>query len=141
MCSGRNIDIAKEIPGINNCYVVTLNDKLFPIKTWMKLSLIKKEKYSLILNMFDEVDNISIIKLLFLSESNLLSLPIRYKSKQRAKLLPNFEKKIKIKKDTLKCNHFSYRMLSITDSKDKIIAPVPCPYNKKYKNFYKKSIL
>lgn len=64
----------------------------------MKLSLIKKEKYSLILNMFDEVDNISIIKLLFLSESNLLSLPIRYKSKQQANLLTDFEKKIKIKK-------------------------------------------
>lgn len=119
---------------------MTLNDKLFPIKTWMKLSLIKKEKYSLILNMFDEVDNISIIKLLFLSESNLLSLPIRYKSKQQANLLTDFEKKIKIK-NTLKCNHFSYRMLSITNSKDEIIAPVPCPYNNKHKNSYKKTIL
>lgn len=43
--------------------------------------------------MFDEVDDIAIIKLLFLSESNLLSLPIRYKSKQQAKLLPDFEKR------------------------------------------------
>lgn len=32
-------------------------------------------------------------------------------------------------------------MLSITDSKDVIIAPVPCPYNKKYKNFYKKKYI
>ncbi|MGL6572375.1 glycosyltransferase family 9 protein [Aeromonas hydrophila] len=75
VCSQRNQLLAASVAGIDECHVITLNDTLWSSSMWCKLRELRQRQYDLVINLFDEPDDIAMAKLLLLANGRLQSLP------------------------------------------------------------------
>lgn len=127
VCSRRNQLLAASVVGIDECHVITLNDTLLPASMWCKLRELRQRRYDLVINLFDEPDDIAMAKLLLLANGRLQSLPLRFKSEGQQKLLPLFNKKATIVSSRPVRDHFVYRMLSVTGEQTGVPVTIPSP--------------
>ncbi|HDZ8929001.1 TPA: glycosyltransferase family 9 protein [Aeromonas dhakensis] len=131
VCSRRNQLLAASVVGIDECHVITLNDTLLPVSMWCKLRELRQRRYDLVINLFDEPDDIAMAKLLLLANGRLQSLPLRFKSEGQQKLLPLFNKKATIVSSRPSRDHFVYRMLSVTGEQAGVPVTIPSPCNER----------
>ncbi|EZH79411.1 glycosyltransferase family 9 protein [Aeromonas hydrophila] len=129
VCSQRNQLLAASVAGIDECHVITLNDTLWPASMWCKLRELRQRQYDLVINLFDEPDDIAMAKLLLLANGRLQSLPLRFKSEGQQKLLPLFNQKATIVSSRPVRDHFVYRMLSVTGEQTEVPVTMPSPCN------------
>ncbi|MFM1643151.1 glycosyltransferase family 9 protein [Aeromonas salmonicida] len=131
VCSQRNEVLAASVQGIDQCHVITLNDTLLPLSMWRKIRQLRQRQYDVVINMFDEPDDIAMAKMLSLANGRLLSLPLRFKSLQQQKLLPLFNEKATLAPSRPTQDHFVYRMLSVVGEQSCAAVTIPSPYNAK----------
>ena len=94
VCSQRNEVLAASVQGIDQCHVITLNDTLLPLSMWHKIRQLRQRQYDVVINMFDEPDDIAMAKMLLSGKwSSCCHSPLRFKSLQQQKLLPLFNEK------------------------------------------------
>jgi DNA-binding transcriptional LysR family regulator len=62
VCSQRNEVLAASVQGIDQCHVITLNDTLLPLSMWRKIRQLRQRQYDVVINMFDEPDDIDAIE-------------------------------------------------------------------------------
>ncbi|WP_314925058.1 lipopolysaccharide heptosyltransferase family protein [Aeromonas piscicola] len=129
VCSQRNALLAASVPGIDQCHVITLNDTLLPAGMWCKLRELRQRHYDVVINLFDEPDDIAMAKLLLLANGRLQSLPLRFKSEGQQKLLPLFNEKATIVPSRPIRDHFVYRMLSVAGDQTDVPVTIPSPCN------------
>ncbi|MGL5128929.1 MAG: glycosyltransferase family 9 protein [Aeromonas popoffii] len=129
VCSRRNERLAASVAGIDECHVITLNDTLLSAGMWCKLRELRHRQYDMVINLFDEPDDIAMAKLLFLANGRLQSLPLRFKSEAQQRVLPLFNQKATIVSSRPIREHFVYRMLSVTGDQTHVPVTIPSPCN------------
>ncbi|MGL4515775.1 MAG: glycosyltransferase family 9 protein [Shewanella sp.] len=130
LCSPRNAALARTVDGVVACHPITLNDRLWDAGGWCQLRTLKARQFDLVINLFDEPDELAMAKMLFVANGRLMSLPLRHKSKNQQKLLPDFRQKAREVAAATE-PHFVHRMLAIVEG----AAPasnIACPCNLDY---------
>ncbi len=81
LASERNTDLAKQYGWFQKIWSVQLNTIFFDQNHWKKIREIQESRYDLVINLFDEPDDVAISKILFIAKSSqFLSLDLRPKS-------------------------------------------------------------
>ncbi|MGL5303234.1 MAG: glycosyltransferase family 9 protein [Aeromonas sp.] len=130
LCSPRNIELARALVGISACHSLKLNDYLWDLDSLRQLQGLKAREFDLVINLFDEPDELAMAKMLFIANGRLLSLPLRYKSANQQKLLPDFRLRAH-EKEISEQPHFMNRMLAIVEGAGPCVN-IPCPCNDDY---------
>lgn len=131
LCSPRNATLARTVDGVVACHPVTLNDRLWDADDWRQLRALKARQFDLVINLFDEPDELAMAKMLFVANGRLVSLPLRHKSDNQQVLLPDFRQRAR-EVAAAREPHFINRMLAIVEGETSA-ANIPCPCNPDYK--------
>jgi ADP-heptose:LPS heptosyltransferase len=93
LCSQRNSDLASKYNWFNKLWPMQLNTDFFDVDIWKRIFAIKSYAYDLVINLFDEPDDVAISKILVASaNSRLISLNLRMKSKFQNRQLKLFKR-------------------------------------------------
>ena len=130
LCSPRNLELARKVDGVLACHPITLNDRLWDADGWRQLRALKARQFDLVINLFDEPDELAMAKMLFIANGRLVSLPLRHKSDNQQKLLPDFRLRAR-EVAAAGEPHFVNRMLAIVEGKT-FATNIPCPCNPAY---------
>lgn len=131
LCSPRNQALALAIEGIAACHAITLNDRLLDREGWARLCALRHRHFDLVINLFDEPDELAMAKMLWVAQGRLLSLPLRPKSVNQQKLLPLFGQKAR-EVAAASSSHFVHRMLAIVEGAVDAPLSLPAPCNRAY---------
>jgi len=131
LCSPRNQALALAIEGIAACHAITLNDRLLDREGWGQLRILRMRHFDLVINLFDEPDELAMAKMLWVAQGRLLSLPLRSKSINQQKLLPLFGQKAR-EVAAVPASHFVHRMLAIVEGVVDVPLSLPTPCNQGY---------
>lgn len=135
LCSPRNLTLAEKVDGVVACHPVTLNDRLCDRAGWRQLRALKARQFDLVINLFDEPDELAMAKMLFVANGRLVSLSLRRKSDNQQKLLGLFRQRareVAIGAEP----HFVHRMLAIVEGEGEAQLSVPCPCNPDYQTHH-----
>lgn len=130
LCSPRNAALARRVEGVVACHPITLNDRLWDIEGWRHLRSLKARQFDLVINLFDEPDELAMAKMLLVANGRLVSLPLRHKSDNQQRLLPDFRlraREVAAASDP----HFVSRMLAIVSGAE-MASNIPVPCNPDY---------
>lgn len=130
LCSPRNLELARKVDGVLACHPITLNDRLWDADGWRQLRALKARQVDLVINLFDEPDELAMAKMLFVANGRLVSLPLRHKSDNQQKLLPDFRLRAR-EVAAAGEPHFVNRMLAIVEG-ETFATNIPCPCNPDY---------
>lgn len=130
LCSPRNATLARTVDGVVACHPVTLNDRLWDADGWRQLRALKARQFDLVINLFDEPDELAMAKMLFVANGRLVSLPLRRKSDNQQRLLPDFRLRAR-EVAAAREPHFVNRMLAIAEGETSA-TNIPCPCNPDY---------
>ncbi|MGL6578076.1 glycosyltransferase family 9 protein [Aeromonas hydrophila] len=131
LCSPRNQALARAIEGVAACHAITLNDRLLDRDGWRQLRALRERNFDLVVNLFDEPDELAMAKMLWVAQGRLLSLPLRPKSVTQQKLLPLFGQKAR-EVVAVPASHFVHRMLAIVEGVVDAPLSLPTPCNQDY---------
>ncbi|HHQ4564026.1 lipopolysaccharide heptosyltransferase family protein [Aeromonas veronii] len=130
LCSPRNLELARKVDCVLACHPITLNDRLWDADGWRQLRALKARQFDLVINLFDEPDELAMAKILFVANGRLVSLPLRHKSDNQQKLLPDFRLRAR-EVAAAGEPHFVNRMLAIVEG-ETFATNIPCPCNPDY---------
>lgn len=81
LASARNAELAKDYGWFQKIWSIQLNHLFFDLNHWKKIRDIRENRYDLVINLFDEPDDVAISKILYIANSSqFLSLDLRPKS-------------------------------------------------------------
>jgi ADP-heptose:LPS heptosyltransferase len=130
LCSPRNLELARKVDCVVACHPITLNDRLWDADGWHQLRALKARQFDLVINLFDESDELAMAKMLFVANGRLVSLPLRRKSDNQQRLLPDFRLRAR-EVAAAREPHFVNRMLAIAEGETSA-TNIPCPCNPDY---------
>lgn len=89
----RNADLARRSGWFKKVWSVRLNTIAFDRNNWKTVQAIRDSRYSLVINLFDEPDDVALAKILVIAKnSQFISIDIRKKSKFQGFQLKLFKK-------------------------------------------------
>lgn len=131
LCSPRNLALAQAIDSVRACHPVALNDLLLDPSGWWQLRTLKARRFDLVVNLFDEPDELAMAKMLYVANGRLLSLPLWHKNDSQQALLGLFRQRSR-EVSTSTYPHFVHRMLAIAEGEIQIPLSIPTPCNPDY---------
>ena len=91
LCSDRNFALAKKYGWFGKLWPIQLNSRFWDLENWKIIFAIKAVGYDLVINLFDEPDEVGLSKILVAAaNSKLISLSLRKKSKYQGHQLNFF---------------------------------------------------